>query len=289
MSERGTFALDRGWFNHPAFASEPFTEREAWAWLIANAAYKDHVRRVGTFTVDLKRGQAAGSVRFLAEEWQWSKSRVDRFLDRLKKRDMLTTDAGTGILVITLCNYDKHQPQHTANGTGSGHEAGQERDRSGTKENKGINPSGERARERARESASDWPDDFASQIWEAYGQGREKKVSMQALLELKRSRKVPWQVFLDGVKRQAENVEVQYRPSLQRFIKREKWCDEYTPTSATGPPQQPSQRSLALVPINGHQTHAIREDRKPNPIGTLLGRIEARAARKRERGAFGSG
>jgi hypothetical protein len=152
-------------------------------------------------------------------------------------------------------------------------------------------PESEGGEARAREAgqASDWPDDFAAQTWEAYGQGREKKVSMQALLELKRARKVPWQVFLDGVRRQAENVEVQFRPSLQRFIKREKWCDEYTPTVATGPPQQSSQRSLALVPVNGHQAHAIREDRKPNPIGTLLGRIEARAARKRERGAFGGG
>ena len=38
MSERGVFALDRGIFDHLAFADEAFTEREAWAWLIAEAA-----------------------------------------------------------------------------------------------------------------------------------------------------------------------------------------------------------------------------------------------------------
>jgi hypothetical protein len=115
-------------------------------------------------------------------------------------------------------------------------------------------PESEREGARAREAgpASDWPDDSERIIWEAYGQGREKKVSMQALVELKRSRKVPWQVFLDGVRRQAESVEPQFRPSLQRFIKREKWLDEYTPQTAIGPPEQ---RSLALVHVNGNRSN----------------------------------
>jgi hypothetical protein len=53
MSERGTFAMDRGWFDHPSFADEPYTERESWAWLIAEAAYRPHCRRVGSFKVTL--------------------------------------------------------------------------------------------------------------------------------------------------------------------------------------------------------------------------------------------
>jgi hypothetical protein len=47
MSARGTFALDRGWFDHPTFKKERYTEREAWAWLIAQAAYLRHSRRLG--------------------------------------------------------------------------------------------------------------------------------------------------------------------------------------------------------------------------------------------------
>ncbi len=87
MSERGAFLIDRGWFDHPAFRTEPFTEREAWAWLISEAAYKPHQRRLGSAVVQLQRGQLGASVRFLAERWKWSKSRVDRFLLRLKNRD----------------------------------------------------------------------------------------------------------------------------------------------------------------------------------------------------------
>jgi hypothetical protein len=133
MSERGVFALDRGWFDHPQFADEPFTEREAWAWLIAEAAWRTRKRRVGSIVVELKRGQLAASIRFLAERWKWSKSRVERFLKRLKTGTMIGTDTGTGVLVITLCNYDKYQrvslPGGTECGTEDGTTAGQQRDK----------------------------------------------------------------------------------------------------------------------------------------------------------------
>jgi len=128
MSERGVFALDRGWFNHPTFADEPFTEREAWAWLIAEAAWKPRRRRIGSRLIELDRGQLAGSVRFLAERWKWSKSRVDRFLNRLKIETMIGTDSGTGILVVSVCNFNKYQrvgvPGVTGGGTDSGTDSG---------------------------------------------------------------------------------------------------------------------------------------------------------------------
>lgn len=117
---------------------------------------------------------------------------------------------------------------------------------------------------RAREDRpTDWPPDYREQVWAAYGQGREKKVSMQALDEVKRSGKVSWAEFIAGVRLQAEHVGAQYRPSLQRFIKREKWQDEYTPAVATGPPQ--GQQSFRVVNgnpggqhVNGKRVSAYR-------------------------------
>lgn len=46
MSERGVLAVDRGVFEHPSFARVPFTEREAWLWLISEAAYRPHQRHL---------------------------------------------------------------------------------------------------------------------------------------------------------------------------------------------------------------------------------------------------
>jgi DNA-binding transcriptional regulator YhcF (GntR family) len=109
MSERGVFAMDRGWFDHPVFADEPYTEREAWAWLIAEAAWKARTCRAGKFVVELKRGQVCASVRHLAKVWRWDRSKIERFLKRLKNRDMIETQANDGISVITICNYNKYQ------------------------------------------------------------------------------------------------------------------------------------------------------------------------------------
>lgn len=109
MSERGVFALDRGWFNHPLFASEPFTEREAWAWLISEASFKARKKRVGNTVFDLARGQLACSLRFMAEAWQWKKDKVARFLKRLETATMIATQARHDATLITVCKYDVYQ------------------------------------------------------------------------------------------------------------------------------------------------------------------------------------
>lgn len=109
MSERGVFAVDRGIWGHPSFANETLTEREAWMWLIANAAFKAHTRRIGSTEVPLVPGQAAASGRFMAEQWGWSEPRVRRFLKRLKADAMIDAATDAGITVITICNYSKYQ------------------------------------------------------------------------------------------------------------------------------------------------------------------------------------
>lgn len=132
----GTFSVSRSIWKHEAFADEPMTEREAWLWMIGEAAWKPRVKRLGKYTADLERGQLIVSVRFLADAWGWSKSRVSRFILRLKNRDMLRSETGTGILIITICNYDEYQPYAVGNGTVAGQLAGQKRDSSGTNEKK---------------------------------------------------------------------------------------------------------------------------------------------------------
>lgn len=110
MSELGVFAVDRGVFDHPLLSTgEPYSRREAWLWLVSEAAWKPRkVGRAGA-VIELERGQLAHSVRFMAGAWGWSKSSVDRFLTRLKTGTMIGTATGTGMIVITICNYDAYQ------------------------------------------------------------------------------------------------------------------------------------------------------------------------------------
>lgn len=109
MSDRGVFAVDRGIWDHPDFADEPFTEREAWQWLIGSCAWEPKRVRVGSVVVDLVRGQCAFSLRFMATRWKWSEPRVRRFLSRSKTDARALVDATQGATRITVCNYDKYQ------------------------------------------------------------------------------------------------------------------------------------------------------------------------------------
>jgi hypothetical protein len=132
MSELGVFAVDRGIFDHPLFdEGQAFTRREAWLWLVAEAAWKPRQKNIGGKVITLDRGQLAHSIRFMAKAWGWTKSTVDRFLGRLKTETMIGTESGTGFAIITICNYNDYQrvslPDGTANGTPGGTAAGQTR------------------------------------------------------------------------------------------------------------------------------------------------------------------
>ncbi len=169
------FAVSRAIFDHPAFAKEPFTEREAWLFLISEAAWRPTTIRVGSVQVDLKRGQCAHSIRFLADRWAWSKSRVDRFFGRLKIGTMIGTAAGQGVTVVTICNYDEYQkvglPERDGNRDterdSSGTAAGQIRNRETGKEDilSETGVSDAPAKKASKRSA--YPPDFEA-AWLAY-------------------------------------------------------------------------------------------------------------------------
>ncbi len=57
MSFRGYIKLYRAIFTHEFFREEPFSEREAFIWMICEAAWKQRSRRVGQFYAQLERGE----------------------------------------------------------------------------------------------------------------------------------------------------------------------------------------------------------------------------------------
>lgn len=109
MEKAGVFAVARGVFDHPLFADEPFSEREAWIWLVGEAAWRPTRARVGRAIVTLNRGQLAHSTRFMAAKWKWSEARVRRFLARLKEDAMIGVKTDALATQITICNYDAYQ------------------------------------------------------------------------------------------------------------------------------------------------------------------------------------
>ena len=135
MSGRsGVFAVDRGIWEHELFASrEPLSRREAWLWLISEASWKPRVKRVGSASVELMRGQLAHSIRFIAEAWCWPKTNVARFLTSLKSETMIDMKTVRGISLVTICKYDEYQrvslPDRDSFGTATGTVVGQSWDK----------------------------------------------------------------------------------------------------------------------------------------------------------------
>jgi hypothetical protein len=110
LSERGVFAVDRGIWDHDVLSeNEPFSRREAWLWIVSEAAWKPHKRRIIGRTIELDRGQYAGSLRFIASKWRWNEARVRRFLSALISSEMLVAKTDAGVTVLTVCKYDEYQ------------------------------------------------------------------------------------------------------------------------------------------------------------------------------------
>jgi hypothetical protein len=103
------YKMERGWMESGFFGEAPYSDREAWCWMIEEAAYEPTVVPVNGEPVTLQRGQFSASIRFMAEKFQWSKDRVTRFMNRLTKWEMVSTDTSTGQNLVTICNYSKYQ------------------------------------------------------------------------------------------------------------------------------------------------------------------------------------
>lgn len=169
----GTFNVDRDVWTHPFFAPAPFSEREAFLWLVSEASWKPRQVRAGRVVANLERGQLCASMAFMADAWGWKKSRVQRYIGRLRDASMIDTDTDTGQLVVTVCNYEKFQAPRYAGDTG----AIRERYASDTNENKGNKgkkDKRESARERAPSYASVLSDFVSAETARQFVEHRQK-------------------------------------------------------------------------------------------------------------------
>ncbi|WP_141339717.1 hypothetical protein [Bradyrhizobium sp. USDA 3458] len=253
MSERGVFAVDRGIWDHPMFPDEPFTEREAWQWLIGEASFKPRTRNIGGKVIPLDRGQLAASIRFMAERWTWSKSKVERFLKRLKTETMIETASGTGLLVITICNYDKYQrvslpdrdEEQDSNRDARGTATGQQRDKREDTENTEYTEHTPPRAKRARASVGRF-DEF----WSEYprrGGSNPRKAALGVYQQAVKSG-ADEQAIIDGAKRYRADLRKQqqegskYVAQAVTWLRQCRWEDDLptasaaTPNFATGDP-----------------------------------------------------
>lgn len=128
----GFFCISRDLWDSDTFLSEPFSKREAWIWLIGQAAWKTERRSIGGRVIQLEIGQIVCSIRYLATAWRWDKAKVSRFISMLKNRDSIETAIEAGVTVITICNYARYQIGQAQSETPDCAEPRQQRDSSET-------------------------------------------------------------------------------------------------------------------------------------------------------------
>ena len=112
----GFLKLSRKFFSNEMWnEAREFSESEAWIDLLQSACWstgKDsNVRLIGGREVSYTRGQYPASISFLQKRWGWKTERkVRSFLDKLKRKGMITVDSTQGINLITISKYDQYNP-----------------------------------------------------------------------------------------------------------------------------------------------------------------------------------
>lgn len=81
----------------------------AWLDLLLLANYEDKKTLLNGELVICRRGDVNLSITCLAKRWEWSRPRVTRFLEKLERDGMITTDVTTHRTVITIVKYDFFQ------------------------------------------------------------------------------------------------------------------------------------------------------------------------------------
>lgn len=105
----GWIKLHRQLQDNKFWTCEPFTRGQAWVDLIllANHKYGFFYKRGNK--VEVKRGQVGVSEKGLSVRWQWSRTKVRKFLKDLEKEQQIVQQKSNVTQVLTVINYDKYQ------------------------------------------------------------------------------------------------------------------------------------------------------------------------------------
>jgi hypothetical protein len=279
VSERGVFAIDRGAWEHDFLADpQPFSRREAWFWIVSEAAWKKHRRRILGRPIDVQRGQLAASYRFIASKWQWSEARVRRFVRGLISEGMVDAKTDAGLTVITVCNYDRYQrvslPDDAMREGDGDAGATQERRKVEDKEYKEeeLLLTGEAA------SRDDWPADHEAQFWALWPNKVAKVPGLKALAKARK--RVTFAVLMAGLRRFIDSTEPRFYGHPASWLNADRWLDEPAAQGRQNG-QRPRNNGTASRPDEGALAAAFL-----GPFGLRDGAVAGPASEEIPRGRF---
>lgn len=105
----GYIKLFRSITANPLWLDDKFTPGQAWVDLLLLANFKTGHIRVRGNRIEVMRGQVGWSMERLAKRWQWSRTRVSRFLNELETSGQIVQQKNFVTTVLTITNYERYQ------------------------------------------------------------------------------------------------------------------------------------------------------------------------------------
>lgn len=105
----GYIALHRKIIENEFYFSEKFTKSQAWIDLLILATHKENTVYIRGIGIKLNSGELCYSQLSLARRWKWNFKTVKKFLNLLKKREMVEIKSDNVTTVIFIKNWEHYQ------------------------------------------------------------------------------------------------------------------------------------------------------------------------------------
>jgi len=126
----GYIKLWRKLQDNPIWYLEKFTRGQAWVDLLMLASHKEHCFLKRGIKIKQPRGVVGVSVIGLADRWQWSRGKVQRFLDDLETEQQIEQQKSRLTTLIKIINYSVYQGDGTTERTTNGQQTDNKRTQS---------------------------------------------------------------------------------------------------------------------------------------------------------------
>ncbi|WP_217971478.1 DnaD domain-containing protein [Staphylococcus xylosus] len=90
-----------------------FSRFEAWIDILLMVNHKQNKKMIEGELTTINRGQRITSMRKLANKWNWSTSKLNKFLNTLERDGMVKVEKNTKYTMLTVLNYDNYQSEDT--------------------------------------------------------------------------------------------------------------------------------------------------------------------------------
>lgn len=198
--------------------NRPHTRREAWEDILLMVNHAEKEVLIGNEKFLVKRGQSLRSLDSWAKHFNWSKSKVKRFFDLLKRETMIVTEDVRKSTRLTVCNYDIYQGDRNAD------ETQMKRKRPTNKNDKNDN------KNNAQNDV--FRDDDFLNFWNLYNKKKDRLKCEKKFAKLTKAQKQ--KIFTTLPAYVASTPDPQYRKNPLTYLNAQSWEDEVEdPTPAT--------------------------------------------------------